>query len=197
LKAGPRVIYSKSRVAARVAAMGRTISRDYARQDLDVVILVENAFIFGADLVRSIALPVACHFVRAELRDIEMSGYARREVFFSQAPALKGRNVLLVDALLRTGVTLDFLAKRLQETLPRSLRIAVLIDAPSERRVDLGPDYFGFVGASNQLVGYGLADRQGHYRNLGFVGSLKDSSSRRGARGGKDTGARRRASGSR
>lgn len=198
MKAEPRVIYSKSRVAARVAAMGRAISRDYARQDLDVVILIENAFIFGADLVRSIAVPVACHFVRAELRDVEMSGYARREVFFSRSPALKGRNVLLVDALLRTGITLDFLAKRLQETLPRSLRIAVLIDAPSERRVNLGPDYFGFVGASNQLVGYGLADRQGHYRNLGFVGSLKDSpSSRRGARGGKDTRARRRASGSR
>ncbi len=196
MKVEPRVVFSQSRLGARVAAMGRAISGDFANKNLDVVILVENAFVFGADLVRAIKIPVVCHFVRSELRDIEMAGYARREVFFSRAPVLKGRNVLLVDTLLRTGITLDFLAKRIQETSPRSLRIAVLVDAPSDRRVDLKPDYFGFAGASNQLVGYGLADRQGHYRNLSFVGSLKGSSSGRSVRG-KGMKARRRASGSR
>ena len=111
LKVEPRVVFSQSRLGARVAAMGRAISGDFARQDLDVVILVENAFVFGADLVRAIKIPVVCHFVRSELRDIEMAGYARREVFFSRAPVLKGRNVLLVDTLLRTGITLDFLGE--------------------------------------------------------------------------------------
>jgi hypoxanthine phosphoribosyltransferase len=110
--------------------------------------------------------------MRSELRDIEMSGYARREVFFSRPPILKDRNVLLVDAVLQTGVTHDFLAKRLLEAKPRSLRIAVLVDKPNDRRVDLRADYFGFVGASKQLVGYGLAGRQGLYRNLDFIGTM-------------------------
>jgi hypoxanthine phosphoribosyltransferase len=79
--------------------------------------------------------------------------------------------VLLVDAVLDTGITLDFLAKRILNAKPRSLRLAVLIDRPESRRVDMKPDYVGFPGASNYLVGYGLSSVTGLYRNLPFVGS--------------------------
>jgi hypoxanthine phosphoribosyltransferase len=187
----PGLVYSAAKLDARIAAMGRSISRRYAGRTLDVVVILENAFVFAADLVRHISIPVVCHFVRSELRDIELSGYARTEVFFSHAPQLKGKDVLLVDAVLRTGVTLDFLAKRLLESRPRSLRIAVLVDEPEDRRVDLHPDYFGFVGASKQLVGYGLAGRQGHYRNLAYVGMHRETSSGKRVRGARRAGSRR------
>ncbi len=182
MSAKPRVVYSPSRVANRVTAMGQSISKDYVGRPLDAVILVESGFIFAADLVRRIASPVSCHFVRTELRDVELSGFSRREVFFSRPPELKGRDVLVMAAILDTGITMDFLCKRLLESDPRSLRIAVMVDRPSGRRVDLRPDYFGFVDASNLLVGYGLAGRHDRHRNLPYIGALGHRTSGRSGR---------------
>ena len=170
MKSELKMVYSPARLSSRVADLGRTISRDYAGRTLDVVVMLENAFIFGADLVRRINRPLVCHFVRSELRDVQVGGHARREVSFSQQPHLKDRDVLLVDAVLQTGVTLDFLVKRLLESRPRSLRVAVLVDKPNDRKVDLKPDYFGFVGASKKLAGYGLSGTRGWYRNLPYLG---------------------------
>ncbi|HUK30473.1 MAG TPA: phosphoribosyltransferase family protein [Candidatus Acidoferrum sp.] len=183
MNAKPRVVYSPSRVASRVTAIGRAIQKDYAGRPLDAVILVESGFIFAADLVRSITNPVSCHFVRTELRDVELSGFSRREVFFSHPPSLKGRDVIVMAAILDTGVTMDFLCKRLLESHPRSLRIAVMVDRPAGRRVDLRADYFGFVDASNILVGYGLAGGHDRYRNLPYIGALGHRASARGGRG--------------
>lgn len=191
MKAGLKVVYSPARLSARVASLGHSISRDYAGRTVDVVVILENAFIFAADLVRRISRPVVCHFVRSETREVSVGGYNRREVFFSQQPQLKDRDVLLVDAVLRSGVTQDFLVKRLLESQPRSLRIAVLVDKPGERRVDLKPDYFGFVAASKELVGYGLPGNHGLYGNLPYVGLLPGGG-RRGPRLGGKTARRAR-----
>lgn len=180
----PRVVYSPAKIAAQVARMGRAISRDYAGRTLDVVILLENAFIFGADLVRHITCPTVCHFVRAEQRDIQLGGFDRTEIFFSHEPDLEGRDVLIVDTVLHSGVTLDFLEKRLLETRPRSVRVAVLLDKPTERRVDLQPDYFGLSAASKYMVGYGLPGRQETFRGLPYLGSL-DPATARAARPGR------------
>ncbi len=177
MKSGLKIAYSTARLSSRVARLGRAISHDYGGRTVDVVLILENAFIFGADLVRRISCPVVCHFVRSEVRDVKLGGYDRREIFFSHQPALKDRDVLLVDAVLHTGVTQDFLVKRLLESRPKSLRLAVLVDKPKARKVDLKPDYFGFVAASKQLAGYGLAGRRGTYRNLPYVAVLPGAGS--------------------
>jgi hypoxanthine phosphoribosyltransferase len=78
--------------------------------------------------------------------------------------------VLVVDAVVQSGLTQDFLLKRLQESRPRSLKLAALFDKPAERRVDLKPDYFCFAAASKYLAGYGLAGSRGWYRNVPYVG---------------------------
>jgi hypoxanthine phosphoribosyltransferase len=171
----PKVVISASKLATRVAAMGGEISRDYAGRTVDLVAIMDNSFVFAADLVRQIKSPVVCHFVRAEIRDVNVGGYERKEIFFSPEPLLRDREVLLVDAVLHSGVTLDFWAKRLMDSRPKSLRTAVLIDKPQERKVDFQPDYFCFQSASNQLVGYGLPERRGIYRNLPFVGVAADA----------------------
>jgi hypoxanthine phosphoribosyltransferase len=158
--------FSPARIASRVAVLGREISRASEGRRLDVVITLDRGFIFAADLVRHLTSPTVCHFVREDVRDVEHSGHARREVFFGARPELKGRDVLLVDAVLDSGVTQDFLLRRLGESKPRSLRMAVLLDKPERRRVDLEPDYFGFRTASNDVwVGYGLAATNGTGRN--------------------------------
>ena len=157
---------SPARIAKRVAELGRQISRAYGGKRLDVVITLDRGFVFGADLIRQIDAPAVCHFVRAEVRDIEQGGHARREVAFAGGPDVKGRDVLLVDAVLDSGVTQEFLLRRLGESQPRSLRLAVLLDKPEQRRVSLEPDYFGFRTASNGIwVGCGLAASNGIGRN--------------------------------
>ncbi len=159
--------YSAARIANRVAALGKEVSREYKGRRLDVVVTLDRGFVFAADLMRQIDAPVVCHFVREDVRDVEHSGRARREVFFGTGPELKGRDVLVVDAVLESGVTQEFLLRRLGESGPRSIRLAVLLDKTARRRVALEPDYFGFRTASNQVwVGYGLAAPNGTGRNL-------------------------------
>jgi len=170
LKPALEPVYTAQQLAKRVTALGKLISRDYQDRTLDVVIVLDSAFVFAADLIRRITCPVVCHFVWAEIRDLQFSGYDRREISFSRSPRLENRDVLVVDAVVQSGLTQDFLMKRLQETRPRSLRLAALFDKPSERRVDLKPDYFCFAAASKYLAGYGLAGSRGWYRNVPYVG---------------------------
>jgi hypoxanthine phosphoribosyltransferase len=160
-------VYSARRIATRVAALGRKIKKDYGRRRLDVVITFDRGFVFAADLIRHLSGPVVCHFVPAGMRNVESGGHEQREVFFGNWPDMKGRDVLMVDAVLDSGVTQEFLLRRLGESQPRSLRLTVLLDKPAGRRVALEPDYFGFRTASKGIwVGYGLAAANGTGRNL-------------------------------
>ena len=170
---GPR--YSAARIASRVKALGREIAKANRGRRLDMVVVMDRGFVFAADLARAIDGSVAMHFVREEVRDVELGGHRRREVFFAsretaeggkEHAGFKGRDVLLVDAVLDSGVTQEFLLRRIGESKPRSLRLAVLLDKESQRRVNLEPDYFGFRTASNLLwCGYGLAGPNGLGRN--------------------------------
>jgi len=189
VKRGTKVQYTSRQIAARVAEMGREISRTYGENRVDVVAMLDNAFVFAADLVRQIASPVVCHFVQAEMREVHLNGQHRREVFFSYNPELKGRDVLVVDAVLNSGVTMEFFVRRLAESHPRSVRVAVLLDKPGERRVPLQPDYLGFSAASKYLVGYGLPDAEGLYRNLSEIAELDGSGAGDGS--GKSAAAKR------
>jgi hypoxanthine phosphoribosyltransferase len=167
--------FSAARIATRVKALGRQISRDARGHRLDIVVTMDRSFIFAADLIRAIDAPVVVHFVGEDIRDVEVAGSSRREVFFRNRSAtnaakdhaeLKGRDVLFVDSVLESGITQDFLLRRIGESKPRSLRLAVLLDKTSRRRVALDPDYFGFRTASNLLwSGYGLAAPNGTGRN--------------------------------
>lgn len=171
--------YSAARIASRIAALGRQISREYGRRRLDVVITLDRGYVFAADLLRHLACPVVCHFVREEIRDVEHGGMARREVQFGRGPELHGRDVLLLDAVLDSGVTQEFLLRRIGESRPRSLRLAVLLDKPARRRVALEPDYFGFQTASKEVwVGYGLAAANGTGRNLRHLATAVSNRSR-------------------
>lgn len=178
--------YSAARIAARVAELGKEISREYGGRRLDVIVTLDRGFIFAADLIRHIKGPTVCHFVRADVRDVSQDGHSRREILFGAQPELKGRDVLVVDAVLESGVTQDFLLRRLGESQPRSIRLAVLLDKPDRRRVALEPDYFGFRTASNQVwVGYGLAASNGMGRNHKELSSGTNSPSRKSGKGRK------------
>jgi len=185
--------YSAARIASRVKELGRAISKAYKGRRVDVVVTMDRAFMFAADLVREMDGPAVLHFVRENVRDVEWGGKTRREVFFgnhettsanNEPAGFKGRDVLLVDAVLESGVTQDFLLRRIGESKPRSLRLAVLLDKTSKRRVQLEPDYFAFRTASNSVwSGYGLAGANGLGQNRGALAS--GNSSQKSARTAK------------
>lgn len=109
--------YPAASIPSRVAALGKEISREYGSRRLDVIVTLDRGFVFLARQG-----PAVCYFVRADVRDVSQNGHTRREVLFGSQPELKGRDVLVVDGGLESGVTQDFLLRRPGEGHPRSIR---------------------------------------------------------------------------
>jgi hypoxanthine phosphoribosyltransferase len=161
----PRVLLSAEQIRKRVLEMARQISTDFQGQTVHAVGVMENGFIFMADLVRELTVPVVCQFVKAEFDDSHPS---TTEIFFSPEIDVKGQHVLLVETLVQSGVTSEFLMRNLVGRGAASVKLAVLLDKQSARRVSLQPDYFGFLMNENFVVGYGLGER--HFgRNLPYI----------------------------
>ena len=172
-------LYSPEVISRRVRQLGREISRDYRGKTVDLVAVLDNGYMFVADLVRTLDVPVRTHFIRTEVRDIvdPNLGKPRQEIFYTPEVDAEAKHILLVDGLVRTGITHDFLLRRISLRNPRSVKTAVLVDKVAERHVLLEPDYVGFRLASNDMVvGYGLA-LNGLDGNLPYVGKLNRSSS--------------------
>ncbi len=175
MKQAGTATFSAQQIARRVTQLGREITRVSRGHRIDVVVTMDRAFLFAADLIRAIDAPVSVHFVREDIREMRNGKHDWREVYFGNRDAvnaaagrapLKGRDVLLVDAVLDSGVTQEFLLRRISESRPRSLRLVVLLDKTSRRRVAVEPDYFGFRTASNQVwTGYGLVSGDGTHAN--------------------------------
>jgi hypoxanthine phosphoribosyltransferase len=159
-----RVILPAEKIKKRVQELARQISEDFRGKTLYVVGVMENGFIFMADLVRELDLPVVCQFVKAEFKDTSSS----TEIFFSPEVDVTGQHVLLVEALVQSGLTSEFLLRNLMGRGASSVKLAVLLDKQSARRVSLQPDYFGFLMNESFVVGYGLG--QQHFgRNLPYI----------------------------
>lgn len=168
------VLYNREAIARRVREMGRAISRDFKGQTLDVVAVLDNAFVFVADLVRAIDIPVRTHFIRTEIQEITdpNTGKERQEIFYSPEIDAQDKNILLVEGVLQSGITTDFLMRRIGLHGPRVVKTAVVVDKPRQRKVFLEPDYYAFRLASNDMVvGYGLA-WDGLHSNLPYLGSM-------------------------
>lgn len=180
-----KVLHRPDAIARRVHAVGRQISKDYAGKTVDVVGVLNNGHIFMADLVRSISVPVRVHFIRAEMIDTTdpQTGKERQEIFYSPEIDAAGRNIVVVRGVLQSGVTTDFLLRRIGLHNPRTMKLAACVDKPDQRKVLLEADYYAFRAASNNIVvGYGLA-WDGMHGNLPYLGTW--SSTNRGARRGR------------
>lgn len=161
----PRILLSAEQIKKRVQEMARQISNDFRGRTLYVVGVMENGFIFMADLVRELDLNVVCLFVRAESKEANST---TTEIFFSPELDVQGQHVLLVEVLVQSGLTSEFLIRNLAGRGAASVKLAVLLDKQSARRVSLQPDYFGFLMNESFVVGYGLGDQ--HFgRNLPYI----------------------------
>ncbi len=168
LPAKPKVVVSSEQIQKRIAAIGRQITDDYQGKTLHVVCVLENGFLFAADLVRNLELPVVCHFVKPFTREVLKGNITTTEIFFSPELEVRGNDVLLVEGLMETGVTTEFLVRNLMGRGATSVKVATLLDRTAQRRVGIQPDYFGFLINDDFVYGYGLgAPELG--RNLPYV----------------------------
>ena len=167
----PRILLSADQIKKRVQEMARRISSDYRGKTVHVVGVMENGFVFMADLVRELDLDVVCQFVKAESKEASST---TTEIFFSPELDVQGQQVLLVEALVQSGLTSEFLIRNLVGRGAANVKLAVLLDKQSARRVSLQPDYFGFLMNESFVVGYGLGER--HFgRNLPHIAGKAES----------------------
>lgn len=171
---GPKLeaLISTEKLRARVAELGRKITRDYRGRDLVVVCVLKGAFMFTADLVRHIDLPLTCDFLRVSSygSGTESSGNVRLE--FDVTQPLKGKDVILVEDIVDTGLTIRSVLDALSAKKPASLAVCALLYKPERERVHIPIDYLGFTIPNKFVVGYGL-DQAGRYRNLEYVAELE------------------------
>jgi len=150
------VVISETQIHRRIATLGRQISRDYKGRVVHCVCVLEDSFLFVADLVREITCDVRCQFVKPFIRVINNNAATTTEIFYSPELDIEGQHVLLCVGVLSTGQTTDFLARAYRARGAASIAICSLLDRQSDRRIDLDVDYFGFQVGPQWLVGYGL-----------------------------------------
>lgn len=164
-----RQVIAADQIQKRVKELGRQISDDYMGQTVQVLAVLENAFMFLADLVRALEVPVVCQFIKPRYSKAQGGTSDVMEIFFSHEPEIRGQHILLVEGLVHSGVTSDFLMSDLRARGAASVKLVTLLDRQSARRVSLQPDYFGFLVDETFLVGYGLGASQQTGRNLPYL----------------------------
>jgi hypoxanthine phosphoribosyltransferase len=167
------VLLSEAEIAAKVAELGARIGEDYAGRELTLVSVLKGSLPFMADLMRAIPLPVRIDLMEVSSyggTSTESSGLVR--ILKDLSSSIDGQDVLIVEDIIDTGLTLNYLVRYLRGKDPRSLRICTLLDKPARRLVEIPVDYIGFTIPDRFVVGYGL-DYGEFYRNLRSVGVLR------------------------
>lgn len=165
-----RTVIPGEQIQKRVREMARQISDDYRGKTIHVLSLLENGFMFTADLVRLLEVPVVCQFIKPKYSQQAGNGSANLlEIFFSHDADIRGQHLLVVEGLVHSGVTGEFLLSDLLARGAASAKLATLLDRQSARRVQLQPDYFGFLVDDAFLVGYGLGSPEQTCRNLPYI----------------------------
>jgi hypoxanthine phosphoribosyltransferase len=167
------ILLSEEQIQAKVAELGARISSDFAGRELTLVSVLKGSLPFMADLMRAITIPV-----QIDLMEVSSYGGAATEssglvrILKDLSSPIDGRDVLIVEDIIDTGLTLNYLVRYLRGKNPSSLRICTLLDKPARRLVEIPIDYCGFEIPDRFVIGYGL-DFGERYRNLRFVGVLR------------------------
>jgi len=169
------IILSESKIKDKVRELGFEITDDYSHKDLIVIGVLKGSVIFMADLIRSIDLPIHMDFIAVSSYGSEMESSGVVRIQYDMKTSIEGRDVLLVEDIVDTGLTLAYLMDNFATRNPKSLKICTLLDKREARKpeIELKMDYVGFEVPNRFLVGYGL-DYDESYRNLPFVAAIWD-----------------------
>ncbi|OLC55844.1 MAG: hypoxanthine phosphoribosyltransferase [Chloroflexi bacterium 13_1_40CM_4_68_4] len=172
------ILLDEDTISSRVRQLGAQIARDYAGKDVVLVSILKGALPFLADLMRAAPIPLALDFLEVSSygTSTETSGVVR--VLKDLANPIEGRHVLIVEDIIDTGLTLNYVMEHLRAQRPASIKLCALLDKPARRIVPLQIDYRGFEIPDKFVIGYGL-DYAERYRNLPFIGVLRPEVYRR------------------
>lgn len=167
------ILITEAQIHAKVLELGAQLSREYEDRSLTLVSVLKGSLPFMADLMRAITIPVTIDLMEVSSYGgaaTESSGLVR--ILKDLSASIENRDVLIVEDIIDTGLTLNYLVRYLRGKNPRSLRICALLDKPARRLVDIDIDYRGFTIPDRFVIGYGL-DYGEVYRNLPFIGVLR------------------------
>ncbi len=160
-----KVLLSRDAIRDRVQAMGREISRDYAGREPHLVGVLKGACTFMTDLARAIETPITMDFIAVSSYGAATKTSGEVKLVKDLDQGLEGRDLIVIEDIVDTGLTLNYLLNVLRARGPRSLKVAALLSKPSRRLVEVQVDYVGFTIDDHFVVGYGL-DYNEHYRSL-------------------------------
>lgn len=163
-----KILYNREEISERVKELGIKITKDYKGKDLVVVSLLRGSFVFAADLVREIEIPLEIDFMTTGSYGHSKVSSGHVEIIHELNTDIEGKDVLIVDDIIDSGRTLEVVKKLLLEKKPKSIKICTMLDKPSRRTVDISADYVGFSIEDLFIVGYGL-NYEKHYRNVPYI----------------------------
>jgi hypoxanthine phosphoribosyltransferase len=172
-------LFTREEIQRKIQELGSRISTEYAEKDLLVVGVLKGALFFMSDLLRSLRISVRMDFIHCT--SSASKGSSPVTMLADMKEDIRGKDVLLVEDIMDSGVTIDYLKKMLLDRGPASLKVCVLLDKPDRRKVQIEADYAGFRIPNKYVVGYGL-DYQDRYRNLPYIAVLPHEE-REGTRG--------------
>jgi len=169
-----RVLVDEESLRQRVIELGQAIENEYRGHDLLLISVLKGSIIFMADLIRAIRIPHEIDFMATSSYGTAAHSTGVVRILKDLNKPIEGRNVVVVEDIIDSGHTLNYLVRILRERQPASLRIVTLLDKPDRREVDIKVDWTGFSIPNEFVVGYGL-DYNEIYRNLPYIGVLKPS----------------------
>ncbi len=172
LKDVERILITSEEIGARVRELGQQITNDYAGKDILMIGVLRGAVIFMSDLARAIKRPIDIDFMAISSYGLSTNSSGVVRILKDLDEVVQGRHLLIVEDIIDSGLTLNYLVENLKSRKPASVRICTLLSKPDRRKVDVQVDYNGFIIPDYFVVGYGL-DYAGKYRNLPFIGILK------------------------
>ena len=168
------ILLDAETIAARVAELGAQLSADYVGRDPVLVSVLKGALVFLADLMRTMDLPTSIDLMEVSSYGAATESSGQVRILKDLSKPIEGRDVIVVEDIIDTGLTLNYLLGYLADRQPATIRICCLLDKPARRLADIPIDYIGFTIPDRFVIGYGL-DYDERYRNLPYIGVLKPS----------------------
>ncbi|WP_413300817.1 hypoxanthine phosphoribosyltransferase [Bacillus sp. 1P10SD] len=166
------ILISEEQLKQKVKELGATMMQDFQDESIVFIVVLKGAFVFAGDLIRELKGKVTVDFVAASSYGNQTETTGKVRLLKDIDVNITGKNVVLVEDIIDSGLTLSFLKEHFQLHKPKSMKICTLLDKPERRKVDLKADYVGFVIPDKFVIGYGI-DFAEHYRNLPHIATVK------------------------
>lgn len=165
-------LISAKEIEEKVSELATRVSQDYCMRELVLVGVLKGAFVFLADLMRKLTIPCECSLIGVSSYESGSTSSNRIRLTYNLTSPLEGKSVLIVEDIVDTGLTLNFIKRRLFLRHPNEIKVCALLDKPERRKANVEVDYLGFTIPDKFVVGYGL-DYAEKYRNLPYIGYIE------------------------